>query len=308
MDAPGETTMSSTTGQPPAGPPEKPIEQVMGELRPRLHRYCARMTGSVIDGEDVLQETLLKAMQAAPAAQPIANPEGWLFRIAHHAALDFLRRRAREEARGAEEDPDMVADARNPIDDRQIVAASLSTFMRLPVAQRSSVILSDVLGHSLQETSEIVGASPPAVKAALQRGRERLRALAAEAEDAPVPALDSAERQRLQTYVERFNAHDFDAVRAMLAEDVQFDVVDRLRRDGKSTPLYFGNYASRPHWRFLAGLVDGRPAMLVYDGDDPARPVKYFVLLEWAGDKVVGIRDFVFARYAMEGATITVLD
>src|SRR6266568_6954929 len=131
--------------------PQKSVEQLLGEFRPRLHRYCARMTGSVIDGEDVVQETMLKAMEAAPAAGPIANPEGWLFRIAHHAALDFLRRRAREEARHSNEDLDMIAAARNPVEDRQIAAASLGTFMRLPASQRSSVILSDVLGHSLQE-------------------------------------------------------------------------------------------------------------------------------------------------------------
>ncbi|MEO8882728.1 MAG: RNA polymerase sigma factor [Devosia sp.] len=286
----------------------KPLEQLFGELRPRLHRYCARMTGSVIDGEDVVQETLLKAMEAAPTAGPIANPEGWLFRIAHHAALDFLRRRAREQSRESNEDPDMIAAARNVVDDRQIVAASLRTFMRLPVAQRSSVILSDVLGHSLQETSEIVDGNVPAVKAALQRGRERLRTLAAEADDSPAPALGELERARLKTYVERFNAHDFDAVRAMLAEDVQFEIVNRMRRDGKSSLPYFTNYASRPHWRFLAGFVDGHPAVLVRDGDDPNEQVKYFVLLDWAGDKVTGIRDFVFARYAMEGAKITVMD
>lgn len=287
---------------------EKPLEQLFGELRPRLHRYCARMTGSVIDGEDVVQETLLNAMQAAPGAAPINNPEGWLFRIAHNAALDFLRRRARDEARESSEDPDMIETARNLVDDREIVAASLGTFMRLPVAQRSSIILSDILGHSLQEASEITGSNVPAVKAALQRGRARLRTLAMEAEDAPVPVLGESERLRLKTYVDRFNAHDFDAVRAMLAEDVRFEIVNRMRRDGKSTRPYFNNYAARPHWRFLAGFVDGRPAALVYDGDDPDQRLKYFVLLEWAGDKVIGIRDFVFARYAMEGATITVLD
>jgi len=164
----------------------------------------------------------------------------------------------------------MIAAARNPVEDRQIVAASLRTFMRLPVSQRSSVILSDVLGHSLQETCEIVGGTVPAVKAALQRGRFRLRALAAEADDAPVPALAEPERTRLRAYVERFNAHDFDAVRAMLAEDVRLDVVNRVRLDGKkSVAPYFGNYAARPHWRFLPGFVDGRPAILVYDADDP---------------------------------------
>ena len=67
----------------------------LGTLRPKLHRYCARMTGSIIDGEDVLQDALAKAMLALPATGPIANPEGWLFRIVHNTALDFLRRRAR---------------------------------------------------------------------------------------------------------------------------------------------------------------------------------------------------------------------
>jgi RNA polymerase sigma-70 factor (ECF subfamily) len=267
------------------------------------------MTGSVIDGEDVVQETLLKATAAGPAAGPITNPEGWLFRIAHHAALDFLRRRAREETRHPNEDLDMIAAVRNPVEDRQIVATSLRTFMRLPVSQRSSVILSDVLGHSLQEICEIVGGNVPAVKAALQRGRLRLRALAAEADDAPVPALAEPERSRLKTYVERFNAHDFDAVRAMLAEDVRLELVNRVRLDGKkSVAPYFSNYAARPHWRFVPGFVDCRPAMLVYDADDPDERLKYFVLLDWAGDKVVGIRDFVFARYAMEGAELAVMD
>jgi RNA polymerase sigma-70 factor (ECF subfamily) len=288
--------------------PQKPLEQLLGELRPRLHRYCARMTGSVVDGEDVVQEAMLKAMEAAPAAGPTANPEGWLFRIAHHAALDFLRRQAREEARVANEDLDMVAAARSSVEDRQIAAASLGTFMRLPASQRSSVILSDVLGHSLHEISEIVGGSVPAIKAALQRGRVRLRALAAETEDAAVPALAEPARTLLKTYVERFNAHDFDAVRAMLAEDVRLELVNRVRLDGKrSVAPYFGNYATRPHWRFIAGFVDSRPAILVYDADDPDERLKYFILLDWAGDKVIGIRDFVFARYAMEGADLALM-
>ena len=42
------------------------FEQLLVELRPKLHRYCARMTGSVIDGEDVLQEALVKAVKARP--------------------------------------------------------------------------------------------------------------------------------------------------------------------------------------------------------------------------------------------------
>jgi RNA polymerase sigma-70 factor (ECF subfamily) len=300
--------LEEETGDVEPAIPKKPMEQLLGELRPRLHRYCSRMTGSVIDGEDVVQETLLKAIEGASSAAPITNPEGWLFRIAHHEALDFLRRRAREQARQSDEDPDMIEIEKNAVEGREIVTASLRTFMRLPVSQRSSVILNDVLGHSLQETSEITGGNILAIKAALQRGRERLRTLAAEPEEAAKLTLSDAEKLRLKAYIERFNSHDFDAIRAMLAEDVQFEIVNRVRGGRKTAMRYFSNYASRPHWRLLAGFVDGRPAVLVYDGDDPERRARYFVLLEWAGDTIIGIRDFVFARYAMEGATIRLLD
>ncbi|WP_342635389.1 sigma-70 family RNA polymerase sigma factor [Rhizobium vallis] len=295
-------------GNLPTSVAEKPLEQLFGEMRSKLHRYCARMTGSVIDGEDVVQDALVKAIEAAPSAGPIANPEGWLFRIAHNAALDFLRRRARERTLEFTEDTDMVVETRSAIEDREIVAASLRTFMRLPLSQRSSVILADVLGNSLRETAEIVDGNVLAIKGALQRGRERLRGFAAEDDNGPVPELDEPDRQRLKTYVDLFNAHDFDAIKAMLAEDIRFEVVNKVRRDGKSALPYFTNYGARPHWRLLAGFVDGRPAALVYDGEDPDERIKYFVLLEWTGDQVTSIRDFVFARYAMEGADIRVMD
>ena len=74
------------------------IERLLAAMRPKLHRYCARMVGSVIDGEDVLQDALIKAVEAQASAGAIGNPEGWLFRIAHNTALDFLRRRNRQEA------------------------------------------------------------------------------------------------------------------------------------------------------------------------------------------------------------------
>src|SRR5260221_11815542 len=156
------------------------FDRLLVEMRPKLHRYCARLTGSVIDGEDVVQEALVKAIEAFERSPAIANPEGWLFRIVHNAALDFLRRHARWEVARAAEDFEMIVDPRDTIRDRQIAAASLRTFMRLPVAHRSTVILMDVLEYSLREISEILEISVPAVKAALHRGRTRLQELAAE--------------------------------------------------------------------------------------------------------------------------------
>src|ERR1700704_4597662 len=84
------------------------FDRLLAELRPRLHRYCARMTGSVIDGEDVLQDAMIKAIEAFPTAGTIDNPEGWIFRIAHNAALDFIRRRARLPAAPFDEGGTMI--------------------------------------------------------------------------------------------------------------------------------------------------------------------------------------------------------
>ena len=279
------------------------IDRLVVELRPQLHRYCARMVGSVIDGEDVLQDALIKAVQSVASAGPIGNPEGWLFRIAHNTALDFLRRRARQQAVQSAEEVDMMADPADPLASREIASTSLRTFMLLPVAQRSSVILMDVLGCSLREVCEVMDFSLPAVKAALHRGRKQLRELAAEPDDQPRPALSHADRDRLENYVAHFNARDFDAIRAMISDDVRLDLVNRTRLNGKAeVSRYFGNYSQAKDWRLVAGLVEQRPAILVFDPDEPGAAPKYFMLLQWSADKVAAIRDFRHAPYVIDGA------
>jgi RNA polymerase sigma-70 factor (ECF subfamily) len=272
-------------------------------LRPKLHRYCARMTGSVIDGEDVLQDALIKAMEAFAASRPIANPEGWLFRIVHNTALDFLRRRARQEALRSEQEVDSMAEQLDAVTSRQIAATSLRTFMRLPVGRRSSVILMDVLGCSLKEVCEIMDLSLPAAKAALHRGRAQLREIAEEPEDAPLPKLSDVDRDRLGAYVAHFNARDFDAIRSLVADDVKLELVGKTRLNGKAeVSRYFGNYSNVSDWHLVAGLVEGRPAILVFDPDAPNSRAKYFMLLDWSADKVATIRDFRHASYVIDGA------
>src|SRR4030095_2867057 len=106
---------------PPAPTPSQlgraAFDRLLGELRPKLHRYCARMTGSVIDGEDVVQEAIVKAIESFPAAGPSDTPKSGLFRIPHNAALALLRRRARQQAIHSDEDPDMVVDPSATVSD-----------------------------------------------------------------------------------------------------------------------------------------------------------------------------------------------
>ena len=281
------------------------FDRLLGELRPKLHRYCARMTGSVIDGEDAVQEALVKAIEAFPSFASIDNPEAWLFRIAHNATLDLLRRRTRQEARQSEKELEMIVDPVSTVEDRLNAAVSLRTFMRLPAAQRSSVILMDVLGYSLEEIADVTEASLPSVKAALHRGRARLKQLGEEPEDRPLPALSAEERARLTGYIDHFNAREFDVLRNLLAEEVKVDLVNRRRLQGRGeVSNYFGNYERATHWHFVPGFVEGRPAILVHNPADPAGPPTYFVLLEWRADRLLAIRDFLYAPYVMDGAEV----
>ena len=285
------------------------FEQLAGELRPKLHRYCARMTGSAVDGEDIVQDALIKALAALPNAGVVDNPEGWLFRIAHNTALDFLRRRARRPMMQSDEDLDMIAAADSPGHDNEAATMSLRTFMRLPALQRSAVILKDVLGHSLEEVASITGASEAAAKSALQRGRVRLREFAKEPADVSLPMLSDEMRVRLTTYVEGFKIGDFDTVRAMLADDVKLDLVAKLRKQGKSeVGEYYAAYAAAKQWAYAAGVVDGRAAMIVYDREVSLETPAYFVAIDFDSDRVVSIHDFLYARYAMDDVDLSPLN
>lgn len=283
------------------------IERLLIELRPRLHRYCARMTGSVIEGEDVLQETLVKALQALDQGGSVEKPEQWLFRIAHNAAQDHLRRRSREQSRMADADTTHIEDDSEAADRRYVAGLALRTFMHLTPGQRSAVILSDVLELSLHETCEVTGATLAATKAALHRGRAQLRALVNEQEPAPEIRLHTDEERLLRAYIDSFNARDFDAVRALVAEDVRLDLVNRTRMEGKAqVSNYFGNYSRADDWKLSLGFVDGRPAILSHD---PATgEPRGFMLIEWRDGAIVNIRDFRYAPYAIEDAEVRQVD
>src|SRR5580692_9938232 len=284
------------------------FERLVGEIRPKLHRYCARMTGSAVDGEDIVQDALMKALAALPNCSVIDNPEGWLFRIAHNTALDFLRRRAQSPMTQNNEALDMIAAPDFRDQDHEVATMSLRTFMRLPALQRSAVILKDVLGHSLEEVASITGASEGAAKSALQRGRVRLREIAKEPADVSLPMLSDGMRVRLVKYVEGFKAGDFDAVRAMLADDVKLDLVAKLRKQGKSeVGEYYTAYAAAKRWAYTAGVADGRPAMVVYDRNVSLETPAYFVALDFVGDRVVSVHDFLYARYAMDSVDLSLL-
>src|SRR5262249_18427097 len=152
------------------------FEELIKTIRPELHRYVAHMIGSAVDAEDVVQETLVKAYTSLTLLNTESNVRGWLFRVAHNKAIDLLRRNTNEPLEFLDDYP-MAAEPDQPLEEKELTALALSVFLQLAPRQRSCVILKDVLGYSLIEISELLDATVPEIKAALHRGRTRLREL-----------------------------------------------------------------------------------------------------------------------------------
>jgi len=269
--------------------------ELVADLRPELHRYCSRMTGSVADGEDVVQDTLARAYYSLPEMEPPPALRPWLFRMAHNRALDHLRRYEVRMSEPLENVQDQVIDpAPDPGDTlahEQAVRAAVSRFIELAPAQRSCVILKDVLEHSLEEIAALLELSLPAVKAALHRGRKRLRDLG------PGACPPRTVSPTVARYAGLFNARDWDGVRALLAEDVRLSLVSRLQRvGGRNVGNYFSNYDRMHDWHLVPAWLDGREVIAVFRQPEDVQS-SYFIELTIAQGLVTTIRDFRYVPY-----------
>jgi RNA polymerase sigma factor (sigma-70 family) len=291
----------------PSSPPSTRHAELLAlaeKLRPELHRYCARLMGSVIDGEDVVQDTFARAFGALDELEEDAPLRAWLFRIAHNRALDLLRSRAIRAAEPIEAAHE-IADPESPdpmevLMRREAVETAVSRFVELPTVQRSAVILKDVLDQSLEEIAAMLDLTVNAVKAHLARGRARLKAANAQAAAKPAPRAPSPAVAR---YVEMFNRRDWDELRAMLADDVRLvQSTYPLRAGAADVGMFFGIYSRSAPVRLAPAWLDGREVIAVYE-DQAVKP-SYLMWLEWTDGRISFIRDYKYVRYVIDDAEL----
>ena len=266
------------------------------DIRPELHRYCTRMTGSRVEGEDVVQDALARAYYALSTMESVPPLRPWLFRIAHNKALDWLRRYDTRNVVSIEgSDVELVPDVEDedPVERSEAASLALAHFLRLPPGPRSAVILKDVLDHSIREIAALLEMTEPAVKASLHRGRRALRAVAPSA-DPPAQAEVPAELAR---YVALFNARDWDGLRTTLAEDVRLDLVGKARLRGKEeVGRYFGNYDRQEDVHLRIAPFENDIAIFA---TQPGWP-PYVMLLRWEDGRLASVRDFRYVPYILE--------
>ncbi len=256
-----------------------------------LRVHCYRLTGSLEEAEELVQETFLRAWRGREGFEGRSSERAWLYAIATNACLDALRRRPRRllpdrlevaigpgdvgaaEVAWLEPFPDSLWEPAAPLDEepaeRAVAAetielAFIAAIQLLPPRQRAALVLRDCLGASARRTAEVLGTSEAAANSALQRAHETLREElpAGRSEWRRPGPLRADERELLDRYVAAVEAADLGAIEALMAEDIE-----------TTMPPFREWYAGRE--TVLAALAASwNPAAPGYVGEFRLRPLR----------------------------------
>jgi RNA polymerase sigma-70 factor (ECF subfamily) len=251
-----------------------------------LHVHCYRMSGSLHEAEDLVQETLLRAWRRLDTYAGRASFAAWLYGIATNACLDARRSPRllpssvvdpddptampappRADLAWFEPYPDRLLDPAAELDQRESVRlAFVAAVQHLPPRQRAVLLLREVLGWSAREVAELLGTTDTSVNSALQRARASLEVEPLER------APDAAEAAIVARYVAAWNAADVAGLAALLREDVEMAMPPTPSwyhgRDAL-TAFFEAHFTRFPagRLRLVPTRANGMPAFGVYDGD-----------------------------------------
>ncbi len=185
---------------------------LLAPLRPALHGYCQRLSGNLWDAEDLVQETLLRAFGTLGSVHArIENPRAYLLRTATNLWIDTMRRRG-SEATALAEPPSPPASETDAADTMRDAGTVL--LQRLAPQERAAIVLKELFDYRLEEIAEVLTTTVGAVKAALHRGRDRLREPeGAAASRRPVPSVALVDR-----FVAAYTASDLPALLALMLD------------------------------------------------------------------------------------------
>lgn len=300
---------------PPGGDPVQ-FTAAAEQFRDELRVHCYRMTGSIDEAEDLVQETFLRAWRAWPRFRGESSVRTWLYRIATNACLSALARRGRQPSHSGEAGQSTVWPYPDPIPDRLLAAPAeaepddllveretveltfLASLLVLAPRQRAAFILRDVLGLPASEVAEALGTSVAAAKSAVQRARSNLReALDEDRLKWPgTRATPSEERAIAERYVAAIEQRDSEAMAELLHSDLRVRYLPRGLEVSGSADFIEGSERHAPvgEFHYSQTAANGQPAIGVYfrpPGADGFGRLSLAVL-RVAGDRIVEIVDF----------------
>ncbi|WP_437791029.1 sigma-70 family RNA polymerase sigma factor [Sorangium sp. So ce693] len=290
------------------------------EHRAALTGHCYRMLGSVVDADDAVQETMVRAWRSLDKFDGRSSLRTWLYRIATNVCLDARADRARR-ARPLEEGPVGTVDDElqtrprthwlEPVPDAHALPADIDAAERvvlrqsirlafvaalqhLPPKQRAALLLTEVLGWSAAEVADSLSTSVAAINSALQRARATLASRDLGDVRATLPEPESALVDR---YVTAFEQYDVDRLAALLHEDATLSMPPFtlwLRGPDAIRAWLLGRGAGCRGSRLVPTAACGSPAFGQYrPAPEGGHRAWALIVLELAGDRIASMTSFL---------------
>ncbi len=290
--------------------------------RPSLTGHCYRMLGSVFDADDAVQETMVRAWRSLDRFDGQASMRTWLYRIATNVCLDELKARQRralpiEEGSPSSGAPPLEALLQRssaswvgPILDAQVFPteagpadramlrqsirlAFVAALQKLAPRQRAALLLTEVLGCSVAEVSEMLETSVASVNSALQRARATL---IKRNEEEPGELSDSQQRM-LNKYVSAFERYDIKELTSLMRQDATFCMPPYtlwLQGPEEVGIWMLGLGCGCRGSRLIATAACGWPAFAQYrPNPEGGHKAWALIVLELSGDGIAGVNTFL---------------
>ncbi len=276
------------------------------QYRREILAHCYRMTGSIHDAEDLVQETYLRGWKAYDRFEGKSSVRTWLYRIATNTCLTALegkQRRPLPTGLGApsadpldelderteipwlEPLPDDATDPAAIVGSRESVRlAFVAALQHLPAKQRAVLVLREVLQWKAQEVADAIGSSTAAVNSLLQRARAQLQEVSPQEETLLEPE-DPMLREQLRQYINAFERYDVDAIAKMFTTEAIWEMppFTGWYRGGPSIAALIKEQCPAEKagdMRLIETSANGQPAVGLYmrEGDGVHRPFQMHVL------------------------------
>ena len=149
-------------------------DNLLTQQVPRLRRYARALTGDRAGADDLVQDTLERALSRLHLWRQGSDLRAWLFTIMHNIFVNQIRSRARRQHEALENEP--AADALRAADPDWLELRDLERALaRLPDEQRAVMLLVGLEQFTYDEAARVLGVPIGTVMSRLSRARERLR-------------------------------------------------------------------------------------------------------------------------------------